>query len=36
MTNKTTFVSREMMTADEGCVQWMADKLQRVNGSLTN
>lgn len=35
MTNKPTFVSRDMMTADEGYVQWMADKLQKVNGSLT-
>ena len=36
MTDKPTFVSRDMMTADEGCVQWMADKLQQVNGPLTN
>jgi len=25
MTDKPTFVSRDMMTADEGYVQWMAD-----------
>lgn len=27
MTDKPTFVSRDMMTVDEGYVQWMADKL---------
>ena len=36
MTDKPTFISRDIMTADEGYVQWMADKLQKVNGSLTN
>ena len=36
MINKPTFVSRDMMTADEGYVQWMTDKLQQVNGPLTN
>ena len=35
MNDKPTFISRDMMTADEGYVQWMADKLQKVNESLT-
>ena len=35
MTDKPTFVFRDMMTGDEGYVQWMADKSQQVNGSLT-
>ena len=29
MIDKPTFVSRDMMTADEGYVQWMADIKQR-------
>ena len=33
MTNKPTFVSRDMMTADEGYVQWMADIKQRFRQS---
>ena len=33
MTDKPTFVSRDMMTADEGYVQWMADIKQRFRQS---
>ena len=33
MTNKTTFISRDIMTADEGYVQWMADIKQRFRQS---
>ena len=33
MSNKPTFVSRDMMTADEGYVQWMADIKQRFRQS---
>ena len=33
MTDKPTFVSRDMMSADEGYVQWMADIKQRFRQS---
>ena len=33
MSDKPTFVSRDMMTADEGYVQWMADIKQRFRQS---
>ena len=33
MTNKPTFISRDIMTADEGYVQWMADIKQRFRQS---
>ena len=33
MTDKPTFVSRDMMTADEGYVQWMVDIKQRFRQS---
>ena len=33
MSDKPTFVSRDMMTADEGYVQWMADIKQRYRQS---
>ena len=33
MTDKPTFVSRDMVTADEGYVQWMADIKQRFRQS---
>ena len=33
MTDKPTFVSRDMMTSDEGYVQWMADIKQRFRQS---
>ena len=33
MIDKPTFVSRDMMTADEGYVQWMADIKQRFRQS---
>ena len=33
MSDKPTFVSRDMMTADEGYVQWMADIKQRFSQS---
>ena len=33
MTDKPTFVSRDMMTADEGYVQWMTDIKQRFRQS---
>ncbi len=33
MSDKPTFVSRDMMTSDEGYVQWMADIKQRFRQS---
>ena len=33
MNKKPTFISRDVMTADEGYVQWMADIKQRFRQS---